>query len=116
VAIAPAVTASNEDATQSITLAGTDADNDALTYAIVTQPAHGTITRDTTNYPDDPTKYLYTPTANYNGADSFTFKVNDGTVDSAAVTVNLLTIDPANALYKLGTVRSQLLILAVFFR
>ncbi|MDP6596968.1 MAG: Ig-like domain-containing protein [Candidatus Poribacteria bacterium] len=28
------------------------------------------------------TNLTYTPSANYNGADSFTFKVNDGTVDS----------------------------------
>jgi hypothetical protein len=31
----------------------------------------------------------YTPTANYNGADSFTFKANDGTIDSAAATVTI---------------------------
>ena len=31
----------------------------------------------------------YTPTANYNGDDSFTFKVNDGTVDSAPATVTI---------------------------
>ncbi len=31
----------------------------------------------------------YTPAANYNGADSFTFTVNDGTVTSAPATVSI---------------------------
>src|SRR5205814_1220090 len=37
----------------------------------------------------------YTPASNYNGPDSFTFKVNDGTVDSAAATVTI-TVTPVN--------------------
>ena len=32
---------------------------------------------------------------NYNGADSFTFKVNDGTVDSATATVSI-TVNAVN--------------------
>ena len=35
------------------------------------------------------------PSANYNGSDSFTFKVNDGTLDSAPATVSI-TINPVN--------------------
>ena len=31
----------------------------------------------------------YTPTGNYNGPDSFTYKVNDGTDDSAPATATL---------------------------
>ena len=37
----------------------------------------------------------YTPAANYNGPDSFTFKANDGTVDSAVATVSV-TVTPVN--------------------
>ena len=81
VANAQSVT-TNEDTAKAITLTGSDADGDPLTYSVVTQPAHGTLSGTAPNL-------TYTPAANYNGADSFTFKVNDGTVDSAAATVSI---------------------------
>src|SRR5207237_3811156 len=39
----------------------------------------------------------YTPAANYNGPDSFTFKANDGTVDSniATVTITVTAVNDA---------------------
>src|SRR5262249_53164247 len=37
----------------------------------------------------------YTPAANYNGSDSFTFKVNDGQLDSNVATVSI-SITPVN--------------------
>ena len=36
-----------------------------------------------------PTAFTYTPTAEYNGPDSFTYKLNDGRLDSNAATVNI---------------------------
>ena len=49
----------------------TDADGDTLTYSVSTGPSHGTLS--------GTAPYLtYTPAANYNGSDSFTFKANDG--------------------------------------
>ena len=39
--------------------------------------------------------YTYTPKSNVSGEDTFTFKVNDGTVDSAEATVSI-TIAPVN--------------------
>ncbi|MEI6607473.1 MAG: Ig-like domain-containing protein, partial [Verrucomicrobiota bacterium] len=81
VAIAQSVTTA-QDTAKAITLAGTDVDLNALTYAIVSSPAHGTLSGTAPNV-------TYTPTTSYNGADSFTFKVNDGTVDSAVATVTL---------------------------
>jgi hypothetical protein len=77
-----------EDSPRTVTLAGTDADGDTLSYAIVTGPAHGALSGNGANV-------SYTPALNYNGADSFTFKVNDGTVDSVPVTVSI-TVTPVN--------------------
>jgi hypothetical protein len=37
----------------------------------------------------------YSPAANYNGSDSFTYKANDGVLDSNAATVNI-TVNPVN--------------------
>ena len=84
--VAPVATAQSvstaEDTAKAITLAGTDADGDALTYAVITSPAHGTLTGAAPSL-------TYTPATNYNGADSFAFRVNDGHVDSAVAAVSL---------------------------
>jgi hypothetical protein len=60
----------NEDTLVAITLTATDPDGDALTYAIVAQPAHGSLSGAAPNV-------TYTPSPNYNGPDSFTFKATD---------------------------------------
>ena len=72
----------DQDTPVAITLVATDADNDPLTYSIVTQPAHGTLAGTAPNV-------TYTPAGGYVGSDSFTFKANDGQVDSNVATVNL---------------------------
>ena len=77
-----------EDTNVNITLSASDVDGDTLTYTIVGSPAHGSLTGTAPNY-------VYTPDTNYNGSDTFTFKVNDGTVDSATVTV-LINVTPVN--------------------
>jgi len=48
-----------EDTSKSITLEGSDADNDALTYEVVTNPTYGTLSGEAPNL-------TYTPNANYN--------------------------------------------------
>jgi uncharacterized protein (TIGR03437 family) len=73
----------DEDSQKQITLAGTDADNDQLTFSIVAQPRNGTLSG---TLP----VVIYTPRQNFSGTDSFTFKVNDGTADSPTATVNLI--------------------------
>ena len=78
----------NEDETSPITLTASDVDGDALTYQIVSNPSHGTLTGSAPNV-------TYTPAENYNGSDAFTFRVNDGTIDSADATVNI-TVNPVN--------------------
>jgi autotransporter-associated beta strand protein len=65
-----------------ITLAGTDAENNPLTYQIVSQPAHGTLSGTAPNV-------TYKPALNFYGDDSFSFRVNDGTIDSAVATVSI---------------------------
>jgi len=77
----------NEDGTVAITLSGTDVEGNSLTYSAGT-PAQGSLTGTAPNV-------TYTPAANYNGSDSFTFTVNDGTVDSSPATVSI-TVAPIN--------------------
>ncbi|MEI7831644.1 MAG: Ig-like domain-containing protein, partial [bacterium] len=81
VATAQSVTTA-EDTAKAITLAGTDADGNNLSYTVVTQPAHGILTGTKPNL-------TYTPALDYNGPDSFTFKVNDGVVDSTPATISI---------------------------
>ena len=76
-----------EDTPKAITLTGSDADGDALSFTVVTGPAHGTLTGTVPNL-------TYSPAANYNGADSFTFQASDGQVDSAPAMVSI-TVDAA---------------------
>ncbi len=65
-----------------LVLSGTDVDGDALTASVVTQPANGTLSGTAPNL-------TYTPGIDFNGSDSFTFLVNDGTVDSVSATVSI---------------------------
>jgi VCBS repeat-containing protein len=77
-----------EDTPISITLTGSDRDEDPLTYSIVTEPIHGRLTGTVPNM-------SYRPERDFNGQDSFTFEVNDGKVNSAAATVSI-TVTPGN--------------------
>ncbi|HID94814.1 MAG TPA: tandem-95 repeat protein, partial [Candidatus Latescibacteria bacterium] len=78
----------NEDTPLSITLSGSDPDGDPLTYIVVTNPSHGSLS-------GSGQTRTYTPSANYYGSDSFTFKVNDGIVDSDPDTVSI-TVNSVN--------------------
>src|SRR6185437_11678204 len=84
----------NEDTTLTVAAAGvlsndTDVDGDTLTAVKVTDPTHGVLTLNTNG------SFTYTPAANYHGPDSFTYKANDGTVDSNTVTVSI-TVNSVN--------------------
>src|SRR5262249_30148638 len=71
---------------------GNDADveGSALTALLVSGPAHGTLTLNGNG------SFTYTPNADYNGPDSFTYKANDGAADSNVATVSL-TVSCDNA-------------------
>ncbi|WP_214175990.1 Ig-like domain-containing protein [Geomobilimonas luticola] len=88
----PQSVTTNEDTARAITLAGTDSDNDPLTYAVVTQPTKGVLSGTAPNL-------TYTPSANITGADSFTFTVSDGTATStAAVSITITAVNDAPVL------------------
>ncbi len=71
-----------EDIAVPITLAGFDGDLDPIAFSIVNGPANGSLSGSGSNL-------VYTPNLNFNGTDSFTFKVNDGKADSTPATVNI---------------------------
>src|SRR5262249_17241680 len=72
----------------SFVLSATDAEGDLLTYAVVAAPAKGSLTLNGANA-------TYTPNANVNGVDTFTFRANDGQLNSNFATVTI-TINPVN--------------------
>ncbi|HKB00735.1 MAG TPA: Ig-like domain-containing protein, partial [Gemmataceae bacterium] len=74
----------DEDTAVNATVTATDVDSPTLTYALVAGPAHGTVV-----LTGSTGSYVYTPTANYNGPDSFTYKANDGAADSNVATVSI---------------------------
>ncbi|MEM7127256.1 MAG: Ig-like domain-containing protein [Chloroflexota bacterium] len=77
----------DEDMPIGVLLTATDVNNDLLTFNIVTNPNNGTIE-------GVPPNLIYTPNSDFNGTDSFTFIVNDGTSDSNMATVSI-TVNPA---------------------
>lgn len=83
-----------EDILATGTLVATDVDSPNLTYSLVsTVDAHGTVT--ITNASTG--AYTYKTDLNYNGPASFTFKANDGFLDSntATVTINITPVNDA---------------------
>ncbi|MBY8825358.1 beta strand repeat-containing protein, partial [Sphingomonas colocasiae] len=67
----------------------TDAESDALSAVLVEGPGHGTLSLNPNG------SFTYTPDANYNGGDSFTYRPNDGTANGNVTTVNL-TVNAVN--------------------
>jgi hypothetical protein len=77
-----------EDTATQITLSGGDADGDNLTFVIGTSNVGAPQCDNQT--PSTCTETVdYTPDANFNSSDSFTYHVNDGTADSGDATVDI---------------------------
>jgi RHS repeat-associated protein len=78
----PQTLVTDEDVPLLLTLTGTDPEDDALVFSIVDAPTHGTLSG---TAPD----LVYTPNPGYFGPDSFTFRVNDGQLDSEVARVDI---------------------------
>jgi len=88
-----------------VTLSGSDVETCDLTFQVVAKPAHGTLGTPSnvlcvTLLPPyaDSSKIVYTPTAGYYGADSFTYRTGDGSGWSAPATVSI-TVSPPTFLH-----------------
>jgi len=83
---APVANAQNvtvqQNTSANITLSGSDPENSPLSYLIVSTTTHGTLSGTTPNL-------IYMPSTNFTGQDSFTFKVNDGSLNSTLKTVTI---------------------------
>lgn len=85
----------DEGGSVAITLAATDADGDALTFATTSSPTSGTLSG---TLATDGTGLTYTPGTGFTGTDSFTFTANDGAEDSAPATVSITVRAPDSPL------------------
>lgn len=79
-------------ATPGILANETDADGDGLLAFVVTPPTNGTLVLAMNG------GFTYTPTTGYTGADSFSYRVFDGTTFSPATTVSLNVLAAAPAI------------------
>ncbi len=66
-----------------------DVDGDTLTASLVSGPTNGSLTLNADG------SFSYTPDADWNGTDSFTYTANDGALDSNVATVTI-TVNPVD--------------------
>ncbi len=99
----------NEDINLTVTLTGTDAEGDSLVYKVAALPVNGRLYDGTGTagrlilagdlpytVVDSTHNVTYAPDENYNGTDSFAFKVNDGADDSTTTAAIFITVNPVN--------------------
>jgi Tol biopolymer transport system component/subtilisin-like proprotein convertase family protein len=79
----------------------TDLDNDPMTATVVTGPSNGILAFNPNG------SFNYSPNLNFNGTDSFTYRVSDGTANSAIATATI-NVNPVNDA-PVNTVPSNLL-------
>ena len=101
VAEAASATTTEDTASDLITLSASDADGDALTFAIATSPANGALSAISAPSCSGATPNVctatvtYTPNGDYAGSDSFTYTASDAFGPSAAATVSI-TVTPVD--------------------
>ncbi len=88
--------ATAEDTPLTISAAGvlsndTASDGNPLIAVLLTKPSNGTVILNTDG------SFTYSPNSNFNGSDSFTYKANDGALDSDPATV-VITVNSVNDL------------------
>jgi Tol biopolymer transport system component len=90
VATAQVVNLQEDAAAAAITLAGSDADGDAVTFAVTGGPLHGTLT-------GTPPLVSYKPAPDWNGTDTLKFTAisNGMTSPAATVTINVAAVNDA---------------------
>lgn len=76
----------DQDVPVLIPLTASDPEDDQLSYIVVSGPSHGALS-------GSGDSRTYTPNSGYSGDDSFTFKANDGSLDSEVVTIDI-TVNP----------------------
>lgn len=82
------VTDEDTDSVVTVLVNDSDVDGDSLTVQSVTQGANGSVSTNGTTV-------TYTPAADYNGSDSFTYTVSDGNGGTDTATVNV-TVNAVN--------------------
>lgn len=86
-------TETEEDTELPFALAAEDDNNDPLTYTIITSPTNGTLDcPDLANQPN----CTYIPDEDFNGEDSFDYRVTDAHGASDTATANVIAVNPIN--------------------
>ena len=78
----------DEDTPVDLTLSAESASPAPLSFSVASAPSHGVLSGTAPHL-------TYTPEANFNGVDLFTFSVSDGIADSELATV-IITVNPVN--------------------
>jgi hypothetical protein len=83
-----------EDTALTISIAGSDANQDPLSYLVTSAPAHGTVANAFAGLSNT---FVYTPSANANGPDTLTITASDGMDSSvpATVIINVIAVNDA---------------------
>ena len=87
-----------EDQSVVVSLSGSDIDGDNLTFSLDSDASYGSVSL-------NGSLATYTPSTNYNGDDSFTFSVSDGSESSSAsVTLSVTAVNDAPVLASVSDV------------